>query len=97
MTLVLVTYDVSTVSPAGKRRLRRVAKICQNFGQRVQNSVFECWLDFAQFVEFRASVVSEIDPELDSIRFYMLGEKWKGRIDHFGTKTGYDPEGPLIL
>ena len=97
MTLILVTYDVSTVSPAGRRRLRRVAKICENFGQRVQDSVFECWLDFSQFVEFRASVVSHIDPDNDSIRFYMLGEKWKGRIEHIGAKPGYDPEGPLIL
>ena len=97
MTLILVAYDVSTVSLAGKRRLRRVAKVCQNFGQRVQNSVFECWVDFAQFVEFRAAVVSEIDQETDSLRFYMLGDNWKGRVEHLGAKPSYDPEGPLIL
>ena len=97
MILVLVTYDVSTVSAAGKRRLRRVAKVCENFGQRVQNSVFECWIDFSQFVEFRAKVLSEIDTGSDSLRFYMLGDNWRGRIEHLGAKPSYDPEGPLIL
>lgn len=97
MTLVLVAYDVSTVTRAGRRRLRRVAKICENFGQRVQNSVFECWVDFSQFIEFRARISAEIDPETDSLRFYMLGTNWHGRVEHVGAKVSYDPEGPLIV
>ena len=97
MTLVLVAYDVSTVAAPGKRRLRRVAKLCQNYGQRVQNSVFECWIDLAQWVVFRAQLVSEIDAEVDSLRFYFLGEKWHGRVEHVGAKPTYHPEGPLIL
>ena len=97
MMLVLVAYDVNTESDGGKRRLRRVAKICQNYGQRVQNSVFECWIDSAQFVTFRAKLLAEADTDRDSLRFYFLGDNWKGRIEHFGTKPSYDPEGPLIL
>ena len=97
MILVLVAYDVSTVTLAGKRRLRRVAKVCENFGQRVQNSVFECWVDYSQFVEFRAAVGAEIDPEADSLRFYLLGDNWRGRVEHIGAKPSYDPEGPLIF
>lgn len=97
MTLILVAYDVSTVTPEGRRRLRRVAKVCQNYGQRVQNSVFECWVDAAQWVTLRAAVSAEIDPESDSLRFYFLGDRWRGRVEHLGAKPAYDPEGPLIL
>ncbi len=97
MMLVVVAYDVNTESVAGKRRLRRVARVCENYGQRVQNSVFECWVDPAQWVQFKAKLVSEIEDACDSLRFYFLGDNWKGRIEHLGAKPSYDPEGPLIL
>jgi CRISPR-associated protein Cas2 len=94
---VLVSYDVSTRTEAGKRRLRRVARLCQNRGQRVQNSVFECLVDAAQWVAFRAALVAVAVAEEDSLRFYFLGNNWKDRIEHVGAKPTYDPEGPLIL
>ncbi len=97
MMLVVVAYDVNTETAAGKRRLRRVARACENYGQRVQNSVFECWVDPALWVKLRSNLVSEIEAELDSLRFYFLGDNWKGRIEHVGAKPTYDPEGPLIL
>jgi CRISPR-associated protein Cas2 len=97
MMLVVVAYDVNTESPGGKRRLRRVARVCENHGQRVQNSVFECWVDPALWVEFKARLLAEIAVERDSLRFYFLGDNWKGRIEHVGAKQSYDPEGPLIL
>jgi CRISPR-associated protein Cas2 len=97
LTLVLVAYDVSTVDAAGRGRLRRVAKLCENYGQRVQNSVFECWTDYAQWLALRAKLLAEIDPLSDSLRFYHLGEQWKGRIEHLGAKPSYDPQGALIL
>lgn len=95
--LVLITYDVSTESPEGRRRLRRVAKQCENFGQRVQNSVFECLLDPAQFAELKARLLDEVDTAEDSLRFYFLGAEWKRRVEHHGTKAAYDPEGPMIV
>jgi CRISPR-associated protein Cas2 len=94
---VLVSYDVSTRTEAGKRRLRRVARLCQDRGQRVQNSVFECMVDPAQWVAFRAALIAVAVAEEDSLRFYFLGNNWKDRIEHIGTKPAYDPEGPLIL
>lgn len=97
MILVVVAYDVNTESAAGRRRLRRVARICENHGQRVQNSVFECWVDPGQWVRLRAKLIAEIADDLDSLRFYFLGDNWKGRIEHVGAKESYDPEGPLIL
>jgi CRISPR-associated protein Cas2 len=95
--LVLVTYDVSTRDDAGQRRLRRVARLCENYGQRVQNSVFECLVDPSQWVVLRAALMKEANPFHDSLRFYFLGAKWKRRVEHIGTKIAYDPEGPLIL
>jgi len=95
--MVLVSYDVSTRDEAGRRRLRRVARKCEDHGQRVQNSVFECVVDAAQWVAFRAALVSEADPEQDSLRFYFLGAEWRRRVEHVGAKPSYDPEGPLIL
>jgi CRISPR-associated protein Cas2 len=95
--MVLVSYDVSTLDVAGRRRLRRVARLCENHGQRVQNSVFECLVDSAQWVVLRASLMQEADPAQDSLRFYFLGSEWKRRVEHVGTKAAYDPEGPLIL
>lgn len=97
MMLVVVAYDVNTETAAGKRRLRRVARACENYGQRVQNSVFECWIDPAQWVKLRADLMAEISTELDSLRFYFLGDNWKGRIEHVGAKPSYEPDGPLIL
>ena len=97
MTVIVVAYDVGTETAAGRRRLRRIAKICQNYGQRVQNSVFECLVDAALWVTFRARLVAEIDPHTDSLRFYFLGDNWKGRVEHIGAKPTYDPQGSLIV
>lgn len=97
MMLVLVTYDVSTTTAEGRRRLHRVAKICENFGQRVQNSVFECLVDPAQWTQMKGKLESAIEPEEDSLRCYFLGAKWKRRIEHLGAKQTYDPQGPLII
>lgn len=95
--LVLITYDVSTETKAGRKRLRQVAKTCLNRGQRVQKSVFECLVDPAEFTELRGRLVGIIDPDTDSLRFYFLGANWKGRIEHHGANEPYDPEGPLIV
>jgi len=94
---VLVSYDVSTTEKAGQRRLRRVAKVCKNFGQRVQLSVFECIVDPAQWTRLRQALVDIIDPETDSLRFYFLGANWRHRVEHVGAKEGIDQEGPLIV
>ena len=95
--MVLVTYDINTESTAAKKRLRHVAKACENRGQRVQNSVFECLLDPAQWVELRQKLVNIVDPQTDSLRFYFLGANWKRRVEHVGAKPAYDPQGPLIV
>ncbi len=94
--MVLVTYDVSTETEGGKKRLRKVAKQCENYGQRVQNSVFECLLDAAQARQLKHLLTALIDPETDSLRFYYLGNKWRNRIEHIGAKAGIDLEGTLI-
>jgi len=94
---VLVSYDVSTVSAEGRRRLRRVAKACLDYGQRVQNSVFECLVDPAQWTMLRNRLVEEFNEEEDSLRFYFLGSKWHGRVEHLGTKKTVDLEAPLIM
>ena len=95
--MVLVTYDVNTASEGGARRLRRVAKICQNYGQRVQNSVFECLVDPAQWAVLKQRLIKEINEEKDSLRFYYLGANWKRRVEHVGAKKTVDQEGPLIV
>jgi CRISPR-associated protein Cas2 len=95
--MVLVSYDVSLKDAEGPRRLRRVAKMCKNFGQRVQYSVFECIVDPAQWVVLRQNLIEEIDERKDSLRFYFLGANWRKRIEHIGAKEGIDQEGPLIL
>lgn len=95
--MVLITYDVETITSSGKRRLRQVAKQCVNFGQRVQNSVFECLVDPAQFAELKHRLESIIDYEKDSLRFYMLGNNWKSRIHHTGAKSTYNPEDTMII
>jgi len=95
--MVLITYDVSTETDGGKRRLRRVARACRDYGQRVQYSVFECEIDPAQWVKLRDRLTKEIDPELDSLRFYHLGAKWKGKVEHVGAKPALDLDGPLVF
>jgi len=95
--LVLITYDVNTETPKGKKRLRQVAKLCVNWGQRVQNSVFECLVDPAQFAELKNSLQNLVDPKTDSLRYYYLGKNWEHRVEHFGAKAGYNPEGILIV
>ncbi len=95
--LVVITYDVNTEDAAGRRRLRRIAKQCVNFGQRVQNSVFECMLDTSQCKMLQAKLCAIMDMEKDSLRFYYLGERYASKIDYFGTKASYDPEGLLTV
>lgn len=94
---VLVSYDVATSDSAGERRLRRVAKACKDYGQRVQYSVFECIVDPAQWTVLKDTLIREIDPEQDSLRFYYLGSNWRRRVEHIGAKEGVDQEGPLIV
>ena len=95
--MVLVTYDVKTETPAGRRRLRRIAKACQNFGQRVQFSVFECEVDPAQWTELRHRLLKEFLETEDSLRFYMLGASWKRRVEHHGAKEPVDFDGLLAV
>ena len=95
--LVLITYDVSTEDAAGRKRLRQIAKQCVNYGQRVQNSVFECLLDTAQCRVLQAKLCSIMDPERDSLRFYYLGKKYETKIEHFGAKSTYQPEGVWMV
>jgi len=95
--LVLVSYDVSTLDAAGRRRLRRVARACQDYGQRVQLSVFECQVDPAQWAALKHRLVGEIDAESDSLRFYYLGANWKRRVEHVGAKPSLDLDGPLVI
>ena len=94
---MLITYDVNTETPAGRRRLRRVARACLDHGQRVQQSVFECEVSPAQWVALRARLVQETDPALDSLRFYRLGAEGRRRVEHVGAKPAADLDGPLIF
>jgi len=94
---VLVSYDVSTSSPGGQKRLRRVAKACKDYGQRVQFSVFECIVDPGQWETLKQRLINEINPEKDSLRFYYLGTNWKRRVEHIGAKETIDQEGTLIV
>ena len=95
--LVLITYDVNTEDAAGRKRLRKIAKECVNYGQRVQCSVFECLLDPAQCKLLQAKLRQLMDPEKDSLRFYYLGSRYENKIEHFGCKTSYMTEEPMIL
>jgi CRISPR-associated protein Cas2 len=95
--LVLVSYDVAITTPGGKRRLRRVAKTCVDFGQRVQFSVFECVVDPAQWVQLKSRLEQIIDLETDSLRYYYLGANWKHRVEHIGAKPSTDIDSPLIV
>ena len=95
--LVLITYDVNTEDAAGRKRLRQIAKQCVNYGQRVQNSVFECLLDAAQCKALQHKLCGIMDEKKDSLRFYYLGNSYQTKIQHFGAKTAYEPEGVLII
>ena len=95
--MVLVSYDVSVTDNNGKSRLRKVAKECTNYGQRVQNSVFEIDVDYATFIKFKDRLVKLIDERHDRLRFYYLGSNWKRRVEHYGVKETYDPEGVIIV
>jgi CRISPR-associated protein Cas2 len=97
MMLVVVAYDVSTESDAGRKRLRRVAKVCKDVGQRVQNSVFECLVDAAQWTKLRTRLIREAELSEDSLRFYFLGDNWRHRVEHVGAKPTYDPQAPLVV
>ena len=95
--MVLVSYAVKTEDRQGKKRLRQIAKLCENWGQRVQYSVFECLVAPAQWTALRASLTDIMDEEKDSLRFYFLGANWKRRVEHIGAKAAIDPEGPLVF
>ena len=95
--LVLITYDVNTETAAGKSRLRKVARQCVNYGQRVQNSVFECNLDAAKCRQVKAILEGHIDKDKDSLRFYYLGDKYKNKVEHIGAKPGFDVTEPLLF
>jgi CRISPR-associated protein Cas2 len=97
LMLILITYDVNTTGLGGKRRLNKVSKMCLNYGQRVQNSVFECILDSTQFKQVKYELEEIINIEEDSLRFYNLGDKYKTKVEHIGTKESFDIEGTLIL
>lgn len=95
--LVLITYDVNTETEGGKKRLRKIAKQCVNYGQRVQNSVFECVLDAAQAKMLQHELLEIMDKEKDSLRFYYLGNHYESKVEHFGAKPGYQAEGVLMI
>ncbi len=95
--LLLITYDVSTESAAGRKRLRQVAKACQDHAQRVQNSVFECVADYAQVIKIKDRLIKLIDPETDSLRFYSLGNQYRSKVEHYGAKPSFDVTDPLIV
>lgn len=95
--LTVITYDVNTEDPEGRRRLRKVARHCVNYGQRVQNSVFECVADAVTMVKIKGELVDLIDPDKDSLRFYYLGNKYQTKVEHIGAKPTYEAEGFLAL
>ena len=95
--LVLITYDVNTKTPEGRKRLRQVSKACQNYGQRVQNSVFECEVDAGEFLKVKDRLVRLINTETDSLRFYNLGNKGQNKVEHIGAKPSFDVSEPLII
>lgn len=95
--MMLITYDISTSGDDGPRRLRRVAKACRDYGQRVQNSVFECKVDPAQLATLKDRLLREIDEDVDSLRFYRLGSNWRHLVEHIGAKQSYDPDEPMVV
>ena len=94
---VVIAYDVNTGTAEGKKRLKKVSKACQNYGQRVQNSLFECLIDYSTFLILKKDLETLINKETDSLRYYYLGNKWDGKVEHVGAKAGYDPKGTIIL
>ena len=95
--MVLITYDVNTSDAQGRKRLRQIAKQCVNYGQRVQNSVFECVVDATQCKQLQQKLIALMDQEADSLRFYYLGNRYQTKIEHFGCRATYEPEGVLIV
>ncbi|MDD6034449.1 MAG: CRISPR-associated endonuclease Cas2 [Oscillospiraceae bacterium] len=95
--LVLITYDVNTETATGRKRLRKVAKACVNHGQRVQNSVFECLLNAAQYAILKDKLISLIDPEIDSLRFYRLGDHYQSKVEHVGLHPEFEQDGVLLV
>ena len=95
--LVLVSYDVSTMTAEGRKRLRHIAKQCQNYGIRVQDSVFECNVDSSQWCGLKAELEQICDPQTDSLRYYYLGKNYRTKVEHFGAKEAVDVEAPLLL
>lgn len=95
--LMLVSYDVNTVNVAGRRRLRRIAKLCESWGIRVQNSVFECYVDWAQWTALKAKLETICDPDLDSLRYYNMGNNYEGKVVHYGAKQTVDPNVDTLL
>lgn len=95
--MILITYDVDTTDKDGKTRLRKVAKQCVNYGQRVQNSVFECNITYLDFIILKTELEKIVKPDKDSLRYYNLGKNWRKKVTHYGAKPSYDPEGPLII
>ncbi len=94
--MVLITYDVDTTTIVGEKRLRRISKLCRDYGQRVQKSVFECLVDPNQMALLKNKLLNVMDKDKDSLRFYYIGSNWKPKIEHVGAKPGYDPDGVLI-
>jgi CRISPR-associated protein Cas2 len=95
--LVLITYDISDMENGGAKRLRHVAKICQDYGQRVQFSVFECEVDSTLWIKVKSKLIKSINKDKDSLRFYYLGNNWQRKVEHVGAKKSYDISGPLII
>ena len=95
--MVIISYDVATSGEGGQKRLRKIAKECQNHAQRVQNSVFEADLDYSAFLKLKDRLLKLIDPDQDSLRFYYLGNNWEKRVEHVGAKKTYNPEGVIIV
>ena len=94
---VIIGYDVSTTTVDGKKRLRKVSKACQNYGQRVQNSLFECCIDYGTFLKLKSELENIIDKNKDSLRYYYLGNKWEKKVEHVGVKPSYNPQGTLMI
>ena len=95
--MLLITYDVNVVSEGGASRLRKISKVCVNYGQRVQNSVFECVVDYGTFLILKKQLLDIYDPKTDSLRFYTLGNKWNKKVEHYGAKDTYDPTDLLMI
>jgi len=95
--MVLITYDVAVSSSNGAKRLRHISKQCKNYGQRVQNSVFECVIDNATFIMLKKKLLDIMDKSEDSIRFYILGNNWDMKVEHYGVKESYNPEDVMII